>query len=102
MHSILSDLKLVFRQLRKSPDSQQPRCSCWPSASAPPPPSSLSSTEFSCARCPFPDADRLVTLGDQVSGTNWGQHDSGPGHRSRGRHLSARHPLVRKPRRLWL
>jgi len=27
---------------------------------------------------PFPDADRLVTLGDQVSGTNGGQHDSGP------------------------
>ena len=26
----------------------------------------------------FPDANRLVTLGDQVSGTNWGQHDSGP------------------------
>jgi len=27
---------------------------------------------------PFPQANRLVTLGDQVSGTNWGEHDSGP------------------------
>jgi predicted permease len=27
---------------------------------------------------PFPHADRLVTLGDQVSGTNWGQDNSGP------------------------
>jgi hypothetical protein len=27
---------------------------------------------------PFPNADRLVTLDDQVSGTDWGQHDSGP------------------------
>jgi putative ABC transport system permease protein len=26
---------------------------------------------------PFPHADRLVTLGDQVSGTDWGEHDSG-------------------------
>jgi predicted permease len=27
---------------------------------------------------PFPDSDRLVTLGDQVSNTDWGQHDPGP------------------------
>ncbi|HEX4808099.1 MAG TPA: ABC transporter permease, partial [Bryobacteraceae bacterium] len=27
---------------------------------------------------PFPNADRLVTLGDQVSGTDWGKQDSGP------------------------
>ncbi|HEY1501658.1 MAG TPA: ABC transporter permease [Acidobacteriaceae bacterium] len=27
---------------------------------------------------PFPHADRLMTLGDQVDGTNWGYHDSGP------------------------
>ena len=27
---------------------------------------------------PFPDADRLVTLGDQVSFTNWGKWDQGP------------------------
>src|SRR3984885_8291932 len=27
---------------------------------------------------PFPNANRLVTLGDQLSGTDWGQHDSGP------------------------
>ncbi len=26
---------------------------------------------------PFRDPDHLVTLGDQVSGTDWGQHDSG-------------------------
>jgi predicted permease len=26
---------------------------------------------------PFPDPDRLVTLGDQVSGTDWGEHDAG-------------------------
>jgi predicted permease len=26
---------------------------------------------------PFPHADRLVTLGDQVSGTDWGEHDAG-------------------------
>lgn len=27
---------------------------------------------------PFLHPDQLVTLGDQVSGTNWGEHDSGP------------------------
>lgn len=27
---------------------------------------------------PFPEADRLVTLGDQVSNTDWGQQDAGP------------------------
>jgi len=27
---------------------------------------------------PFSHADRLVTLGDQVEGTNWGHNDSGP------------------------
>ncbi len=27
---------------------------------------------------PFPHAHQLVTLGDQVAGTNWGQHDQGP------------------------
>jgi predicted permease len=27
---------------------------------------------------PFPQADRLVTLGDQVSNTNWGKQDAGP------------------------
>ncbi len=27
---------------------------------------------------PFPQSDRLVTLGDQLSGTNWGKHDPGP------------------------
>jgi putative ABC transport system permease protein len=27
---------------------------------------------------PLPNANRLVTLGDQVSGTDWGQHNSGP------------------------
>jgi predicted permease len=27
---------------------------------------------------PFPHADRLVTLGDQLEGTNWGHTDSGP------------------------
>jgi hypothetical protein len=26
---------------------------------------------------PFPNSDRLVTLGDQVSNTDWGQHDPG-------------------------
>jgi predicted permease len=27
---------------------------------------------------PFPQANRLVTLGDQVAGTNWGEKDQGP------------------------
>lgn len=27
---------------------------------------------------PFPNSDRLVTLGDQISNTDWGKHDPGP------------------------
>jgi predicted permease len=78
MQRIPSDLKLVFRQLRKSPGFTATAVLMLALG--------IGSTTaiFSIVDgvllrpLPFPNADRLVTLGDQVSGTDWGQHDPGP------------------------
>ena len=78
MQSIFSDLKLVFRQLRKSPGFTATAVLMLAFGIG------ATTAIFSIVNAvllrplPFPHADRLVTLGDQVSGTNWGQQDAGP------------------------
>jgi predicted permease len=78
MHGILSDLKLVFRQLRKSPGFTAIAVLMLAFGIG------ATTAIFSIVDgvllrpLPFPNANRLVTLGDQVSGTNWGEHDPGP------------------------
>ena len=78
MHRILSDLKLVFRQLRQSPGFTATAVLMLAFGIG------ATTAIFSIVDgvllrpLPFPNAANLVTLGDQVSGTNWGQHDSGP------------------------
>jgi predicted permease len=78
MHRILSDLKLVLRQLRKSPGFTATAVLMLAFGIG------ATTAIFSIVDgvllrpLPFPNANRLVTLGDQVSGTDWGQHDSGP------------------------
>jgi predicted permease len=78
MHSIVSDLKLIFRQLRKSPGFAATAVLMLAFGIG------ATTAIFSIVDgvllrpLPFPSPDRLVTLGDQVSGTDWGQHDSGP------------------------
>jgi predicted permease len=78
MLGIFTDLKLVFRQLRKSPGFAAIAVLMLAFGIG------ATTAIFSIVDgvllrpLPFPNADRLVTLGDQVSGTNWGQHDQGP------------------------
>jgi predicted permease len=78
MHRILSDLKLVFRQLRQSPGFTATAVLMLAFGIG------ATTAIFSIVDgvllrpLPFPNGADLVTLGDQVSGTNWGQHDSGP------------------------
>jgi predicted permease len=78
MHSIVSELKLIFRQLRKSPGFAATAVLMLAFGIG------ATTAIFSIVDgvllrpLPFPSPDRLVTLGDQVSGTDWGQHDSGP------------------------
>ena len=78
MHSIVSELKLIFRQLRKSPGFAATAVLMLAFGIG------ATTAIFSIVdgvllrALPFPSPDRLVTLGDQVSGTDWGQHDSGP------------------------
>jgi predicted permease len=78
MHRIVSDLKLVFRQLRKAPGFAATAVLMLAFGIG------ATTAIFSIVDgvllrpLPFPNANRLVTLGDQLSGTDWGQHDSGP------------------------
>lgn len=78
MHSLISDLKLVLRQLRKSPGFAATAVLMLAFGIG------ATTAIFSIVDgvllrpLPFPDPTRLVTLGDQVSGTNWGEHDPGP------------------------
>jgi len=77
MYRILSDLKLVFRQLRKSPGFTATAVLMLAFGIG------ATTAIFSIVDgvllrpLPFPNANRLVTLGDQVSGTDWGTHDAG-------------------------
>lgn len=78
MHKLISDLKLVLRQLRKSPGFAITSILMLAFGIG------ATTAIFSIVDgvllrpLPFPDPGRLVTLGDQVSGTNWGEHDAGP------------------------
>jgi predicted permease len=77
MQRILSDVRLVFRQLRQSPGFTSTAVLMLAFGIG------ATTAIFSIVDgvllrpLPFPDPSRLVTLGDQVSGTDWGQHDSG-------------------------
>lgn len=75
---MLTDLKLVLRQLRKSPGFTATAVLMLAFGIG------ASTAIFSIVdgvllrSLPFPHAEQLVTLGDQVSGTDWGMHDPGP------------------------
>ena len=75
---ILSDLKLVLRQLLKSPGFALTAVLILAFGIG------ATTAIFSIVDgvllrpLPFPDPSRLVTLGDQVNGTDWGRRDSGP------------------------
>src|ERR1700679_1062618 len=78
MPTILSDLKLIFRRLLKSPGFTATAVLMLAFGIG------ATTAIFSIVDgvllrpLPFPNSDHLVTLGDQVSNTDWGQHDPGP------------------------
>src|ERR1700739_895686 len=78
MHGTISDLKLVFRKLRKSPGFAATAVLMLAFGIG------ATTAIFSIVDgvllrpLPFPHPEGLVTLGDQVSGTDWGMHDPGP------------------------
>jgi len=78
MRGVVSDLRLVWRQLLKSPGFSITAVLMLAFGIG------ATTAIFSVVDgvllrpLPFPHAERLVTLGDQVAGTNWGEHDSGP------------------------
>ena len=78
MDRVLSELKVVFRQLRKA--SGFTATAVLMLAFGIGATTAIFSIVYGVLLRPltFPEANRLVTLGDQVSGTDWGQHDPGP------------------------
>lgn len=78
MRRLFPDLRLVFRQLRKSPGFAVTAILMLAFGIG------ATTAIFSIVDgvllrpLPFPDPGRLVTLGDQVSGTKWGERDAGP------------------------
>jgi predicted permease len=74
----ISDFRLVWRQLRKSPGFAATAVLMLAFGIG------ATTAIFSVVDgvllrpLPFPHPDRLVTLGDQVEGTNWGKQDQGP------------------------
>jgi predicted permease len=78
MRNFLSDLRLVCRQLGKSPGFAAAAILMLALGIG------ATTAIFSVIDgvllrpLPFPDPSRLVTLGDQLGGTNWGQQDAGP------------------------
>jgi hypothetical protein len=78
MRNLLFALRMVFRQLRKSPGFAATAIMMLAFGIG------ATTAIFSIVDgvllrpLSFPDPDRLVTLGDQLSGTKWGQQDSGP------------------------
>lgn len=75
---MLSDLRLVLRQLRKTPGFTLTAVLMLAFGIG------ATTAIFSVVNgillrpLPFPHPEELVTLGDQVTGTNWGQTDPGP------------------------
>jgi predicted permease len=75
---ILAELRLVFRQLRQSPGFTAMAVLMLAFGIG------ATTAMFSVVDgvllrpLPFPRADRLMTLGDQLEGTNWGHTDPGP------------------------
>src|ERR1700735_3432617 len=78
MRGILCDLKLVLRQLRTLPGFTASAVLMLAFGIG------ATTAIFSIVdgvllrSLPFPEANRLVTLGDQVSNTDWGKQDPGP------------------------
>jgi predicted permease len=78
MKKLLFDLKLVFRQMRKSPGFAATAVLTLAFGIG------AATAIFSIVNgvllrpLQFPDPSRLVTLGDQLSGTDWGKEDAGP------------------------
>ena len=78
MHKLFSDLRLVFRQLRQSPGFTATAVLMLAFGIG------ATTAIFSIVDgvllrpLPFANPNQLVTLGDQLSGTNWGEHDPGP------------------------
>jgi predicted permease len=78
VRNFLFDLRLVLRQLRKSPGFAATAILMMAFGIG------ATTAIFSIIDgvllrpLPFPDPSRLVTLGDQVGGTDWGERDSGP------------------------
>jgi putative ABC transport system permease protein len=77
MRNFLFALRMVFRQLRKSPGFTATAILMLAFGIG------ATTSIFSIIDgvllrpLPFPHPDRLVTLGDQLGGTNWGEQDSG-------------------------
>ena len=78
MRNFLFDVRTVLRQLRKSPGFTATAILMLAFGIG------ATTAIFSIVDgvllrpLPFPNPDRLVTLGDQLNGTNWGQQDAGP------------------------
>ena len=78
MANLLFDVQIVFRQLRKSPGFALTALLMLAFGIG------TTTAIFSIIDgvllrpLPFLQPDRLVTLGDQLNGTDWGKHDSGP------------------------
>ncbi len=78
MANLLFDLQIVFRQLRKSPGFALTAVLMLAFGIG------TTTAIFSIIDgvllrpLPFSQPERLVTLGDQLNGTDWGQRDSGP------------------------
>ncbi|HTW47347.1 MAG TPA: ABC transporter permease [Acidobacteriaceae bacterium] len=78
MSRLASDLKLVLRQLRKTPAFTLTAVLMLAFGIG------ATTAIFSVVDgillrpLPFPHPEQLVTLGDQVSGLDWGEHDPGP------------------------
>jgi predicted permease len=78
MHGVASDLRLVWRQFRKSPGFAITAVLMLAFGIG------ATTAIFSVVDgvlmrpLPFPQANRLVTLGDQVNFANWGKHEQGP------------------------